>query len=46
MADSDREQVTLDTLHDDLKAGFADLKDEVRGGFTDLKGECGVVSRI
>ena len=29
--------VTLDTLHDDLTAGFADLKGEVRTGFGDLK---------
>ena len=29
--------VTLDTLHDDLTAGFADLKAEVRTGFGDLK---------
>ena len=38
--------VTLDTLHGDLTAGFAgvkaefgDLKDEMRAGFVDLKGE-------
>ena len=37
MAESKPEAVTLDTLHEDLKAGFADLKGEVQGGFTDLK---------
>ena len=31
--------VTLETLHDDLTAGFADLKGEMRTGFADLKGE-------
>jgi len=29
--------VTLETLHDDLAAGFADLKGEMRAGFGDLK---------
>ena len=29
--------VTLETLHDDLTAGFADLKGELRTGFADLK---------
>jgi len=33
MADSDRGGVTLDTLHDDLTAGFG----EMRAGFADLK---------
>src|SRR5438093_13390799 len=28
---------TLDTLHDDLTAGFADLKGEMRSGLGDLK---------
>ena len=37
MPDSDPEEVTLNTLHEDLKGGFADLKGEVRGGFADLK---------
>src|SRR6266849_5953004 len=31
--------VTLETLHDDLAVGFADLKGEMRAGFADLKGE-------
>jgi hypothetical protein len=31
------EEVTLRTVHEDLTAGFADLKQEVRGGFADLK---------
>ncbi len=29
--------VTLDTLHEDLTTGFADLKVEMRAGFGDLK---------
>ena len=29
--------VTIETLHDDLTAGFADLKGEMRAGFADLK---------
>ena len=33
------EDVTLGTVHQDLQAGFADLKGEVRSGFVDLKGE-------
>jgi hypothetical protein len=44
MADQNPEEVTLNTLHEDLKGGFtdvksaiADLKGEVRAGFTDLK---------
>jgi hypothetical protein len=37
MAEPTPEDVTLNTLHEDLKVGFADLKGEVRGGFTDLK---------
>lgn len=46
MADADRRDVTLGTLHEDLTAGFADLKGEIqtgfgemRAGFADLKGE-------
>src|SRR5262245_35093928 len=30
-------RVTLDTLHQDLTAGFADLKGEMRTGFADLE---------
>jgi hypothetical protein len=37
MADENPEEVTLNTLHEDLKDGFADLKGEVRDGFADLK---------
>lgn len=33
------EDVTLYTLDEDLKAGFADLKQEVQTGFADLKTE-------
>ena len=32
-----REPVSLNTVHEDLRGGFADLKSEVRGGFADLK---------
>ena len=39
MANSEPEQVTLTTVHEDLRAGFADLKAEMRAGFADLKGE-------
>jgi hypothetical protein len=39
MVDPDRRDATLDTLHDDLTAGFADLKGEMRTGFADLKAE-------
>jgi predicted nucleic acid-binding Zn-ribbon protein len=35
--------VTLNTLHEDLKDGFADLKGEMRGGFSDLKAAIGDV---
>jgi hypothetical protein len=44
MAERERPDVTLETLHEDLTAGFAemratsqDLKGEVRAGFVDLK---------
>lgn len=37
MARPKPEDVTLNTLHEDLTGGFADLKSEVRGGFADLK---------
>jgi hypothetical protein len=44
MPDPERSPVTLNTLHEDLaagfgemRAGFADLKDEMRAGFADLK---------
>ncbi len=37
MADPTPKDVTLNTLHEDLTGGFADLKGEVRGGFADLK---------
>lgn len=46
MTERSPDDVTLHTLHEDLTAGFgemrsgfADLKGEVRSGFTDLKGE-------
>ncbi len=39
MVDRSSEDVTLDTLHEDLKGGFADLKQEVQTGFADLKTE-------
>ena len=37
MATRDPNEVTLETLHDDVTVGFADLKGEVRSGFADLK---------
>ncbi len=37
MADPDPKETTLNTLHQDLREGFADLKQEVQGGFADLK---------
>ncbi len=39
MAEPMPEDVTLKTLHGDLKGGFADLKQGIQTGFTDLKGE-------
>ncbi|MBI4608108.1 MAG: hypothetical protein HY726_03775 [Candidatus Rokubacteria bacterium] len=39
MVERSPEDVTLCTVHDDLKAGFADLKTEMRTGFADLKQE-------
>jgi hypothetical protein len=39
MTERDPDDVTLHTLHEDLTAGFADLKGEMRSGFADLKGE-------
>ena len=39
MVDPDRRDATLDTLHDDLTVGFADLKGEMQSGFAGLKGE-------
>lgn len=36
MADPKEEQVTLNTVHEDLQAGFAGLKGEVQGGFASL----------
>ncbi|MBI4611570.1 MAG: hypothetical protein HY726_21480 [Candidatus Rokubacteria bacterium] len=39
MAERNPQEVTLNTLHEDLRAGFADLKGEMRAGFSDLKGE-------
>jgi hypothetical protein len=33
------EEVTLRTVHEDLRAGFADLREAVGVGFADLKGE-------
>lgn len=37
MARRGPENVTLNTLHEDLKGGFADLRTEMRAGFADLK---------
>ena len=37
MANPEPEEVTLTTVHQDLRAGFADLKAEMRAGFADLK---------
>jgi len=37
MTERHPDDVTLYTLHDDLTAGFADLKAEMRSGFADLK---------
>jgi len=37
VAEHDSENVTLNTIHDDLKGGFTDLKTELRGGLADLK---------
>lgn len=39
MPGDDAKDVTLNTLHGDLREGFADLKGEVQGGFADLQGE-------
>ena len=39
MVERSPEDVTLYTLHEDLTAGFADLKQEVQTGFADLKTE-------
>ena len=33
------DQVTLNTVHEDLQTGFTHLEQEVRDGFADLKGE-------
>ena len=35
----EQEDVSLKTVPEDLRGGFADLKEEVRGGFADLKQE-------
>ena len=37
MAERNPQDVTLNTLHEDLTAGFADVSTEVRTGFEDLK---------
>jgi len=37
MAKSKPEDVTLKTVHEDLRSGLADLKAEVKAGFGDLK---------
>ena len=37
MANPEPEEVTLTTVHQDLRAGFSDLKAEMRTGFADLK---------
>ena len=39
MTERSPDDVTLHTLHEDLTAGFADLKAEMRSGFADLKAE-------
>ncbi len=39
MAKGKPEPITLNTVHEDLTHGFADLKGEMRTGFADLKGE-------
>jgi hypothetical protein len=39
MTERNPDDVTLSTLHEDLTAGFADLKGEMHTGFADLKGE-------
>ncbi len=39
MVEPKPEDVTLNTLHGDLKDGFADLKQGVQTGFADLNGE-------
>ena len=39
MTNAGPEEVTLNTVHEDLTTGFADLKQEVRAGFGDLRGE-------
>jgi len=37
MAKAKPKNVTLNTVHEDLKKGFADVKGELRAGFGDLK---------
>ncbi len=37
MAKGKSEDVSLKTVHEDLRSGFADVKGEVRAGFADLK---------
>ena len=37
VTDRNPDDVTLNTLHEDLTVGFADLKDGMRAGFADLK---------
>jgi hypothetical protein len=37
MAKGRPEDITLSTVHEDLRSGFADLKTEVKAGFADLK---------
>jgi hypothetical protein len=37
MAKAKPKSVTLNTVHEDLKKGFADLKGELRAGFGGLK---------
>jgi hypothetical protein len=39
MAESNPEDVTLSTLHEDLRSGFSDLGEQVQTGFADLKQE-------
>ena len=39
MSSGGPEQVTLNTVHEDLQTGFTHLEQEVRDGFAELKGE-------
>jgi len=39
MPDETREPVTLETLHGDLQAGFADVRGDLQAGFADVHRE-------